>query len=157
MNIPSINNNTTPIDMLPYLDDIESNKQGMHSSQPDIKKIQNKFLKNNHYPPSDSGMNTNIGYRSKHEENNTIYDNYKVPYKSEKIPQYEEQQEQQEQQQQIKYKMAADSPSCITVAEHIANCPICSKFYNNDKTPYIIAIIILLLVCVLLIKKVLDC
>ena len=43
MNIPSINNNTTPIDMLPYLDDIESNKQGMHSSQPDIKKIQNKF------------------------------------------------------------------------------------------------------------------
>lgn len=100
MNIPSINNNTTPIDMLPYLDDIESNKQGMHSSQPDIKKIQNKFLKNNHYPPSDSGMNTNIGYRSKHEENNTIYDNYKVPYKSEKIPQYEEQQEQQEQQQQ---------------------------------------------------------
>jgi hypothetical protein len=99
-------------------------------------------------------MNTNIGYRSKHEENNTIYDNYKVPYKSEKIPQYEEQ---QEQQQQIKYKMAADSPSCITVAEHIANCPICSKFYNNDKTPYIIAIIILLLVCILLIKKVLDC
>ena len=56
-----------------------------------------------------------------------------------------------------KYKMPNNSPSCLEVAEHIANCPICSKFYNSDKTPYIIAIVILLIVCILLIKKVLDC
>lgn len=52
--------------------------------------------------------------------------------------------------------MPTDSPSCLHVAEHIMNCPICSKFYNNDKTIYIIAIIVLVIVCVLLLKKVLD-
>ena len=24
-------------------------------------------------------------------------------------------------------------PTCLEVADHIAYCPICSKFYNNDK------------------------
>lgn len=55
-----------------------------------------------------------------------------------------------------KYNMPAGTPSCLDVAEHIANCPICSKFYNNDKTIYIIAIVILSIVCLLLLKKVLD-
>jgi len=55
-----------------------------------------------------------------------------------------------------KYNLPADSPSCINVAEHISLCPICSKFYNNDKTVYIIAIVVLSVICILLMKKVLD-
>ncbi len=55
-----------------------------------------------------------------------------------------------------KYNMPEGTPSCLDVAEHIANCPICCKFYNNDKTIYIIAIVILSIVCLLLLKKVLD-
>jgi hypothetical protein len=54
------------------------------------------------------------------------------------------------------FNMPADTPSCLSVAEHIASCPICSKFYNNDKTIYIIAIVVLALVCILLLKRVLD-
>ena len=54
------------------------------------------------------------------------------------------------------YAMPANSPSCLDVAEHIANCPICSKFYNDDKSIYIIAIIVLAVICILLLKKVLD-
>jgi hypothetical protein len=46
--------------------------------------------------------------------------------------------------------------NCIDVANHIQSCPICSKFYNNDKTLYILAIIILSIVCLLLLKKVLN-
>lgn len=45
---------------------------------------------------------------------------------------------------------------CIDVAEHINSCPICSKFYNVDKTPYILAIVILSIVCIILLKRVLS-
>lgn len=46
--------------------------------------------------------------------------------------------------------------SCIEVADHIKHCPLCSKFYANDKTLYMIVIIVLSIICILLIKKVLD-
>jgi hypothetical protein len=46
--------------------------------------------------------------------------------------------------------------SCQDVLKHISNCPICSKFYNNDRTVYIIIIIILIIICLLLVKKVLN-
>ena len=46
--------------------------------------------------------------------------------------------------------------SCLLVADHINSCPICSKFYNNDKTIYIIAIVVLAIICILLLKKVLN-
>ena len=45
--------------------------------------------------------------------------------------------------------------SCIEIAKHIKNCPICSKFYDTDKSLYIIVIIILLIFCILLLKKIL--
>lgn len=45
---------------------------------------------------------------------------------------------------------------CIDVANHIKSCPICSKFYDNDKTMYVIAIIILVIICIILMKKVLE-
>ena len=60
-------------------------------------------------------------------------------------------------QQHIPYGIPHHSPySCLDIAGHIENCPICSKFYNNDKSCYIIAIIILLVIVVVLLKKVLD-
>ena len=46
--------------------------------------------------------------------------------------------------------------NCIDVANHIKSCPICSKFYENDKTMYIVAIIILVVLCIILMKKVLE-
>jgi len=55
------------------------------------------------------------------------------------------------------FNMPDNSPSCLEVAEHVANCPICSKFYNNDKTIYIVAIIVLSIVCLILLKRVLNC
>ena len=49
-----------------------------------------------------------------------------------------------------------DNLNCIDVANHIKNCPICSKFYENDKSMYIISIIILIIICIILIRKVLE-
>ena len=54
------------------------------------------------------------------------------------------------------FVMPDNTPTCLDVAEHIANCPICSKFYNHDKALYIVAIVILAVVCVILLKKVID-
>jgi hypothetical protein len=48
------------------------------------------------------------------------------------------------------------SLSCVDVAEHTANCIVCSKLYNTDTSLYIIVISILLLVSAILFKKVLD-
>lgn len=45
--------------------------------------------------------------------------------------------------------------SCIEIAKHIKSCPICSKFYDTDKSLYIIVILILLIFCILLLKKIL--
>lgn len=47
-------------------------------------------------------------------------------------------------------------PTCLEIANHVKECPICSKFYNNDKTIYIILIVILAIISLLLLKKVLD-
>ena len=46
--------------------------------------------------------------------------------------------------------------SCIEVANHIRSCPICSKIYDNDKSVYIIIIVILVIVCAILFKKVIE-
>ena len=46
--------------------------------------------------------------------------------------------------------------TCLHIANHIYDCPICSKFYNNDKTVYIICIVVLSIICIMLLKRVLD-
>lgn len=46
--------------------------------------------------------------------------------------------------------------SCKDIAEHIKNCEICSKIYNTDKTLYIIAIVILIIICIYLLKRILQ-
>ena len=47
--------------------------------------------------------------------------------------------------------------NCLDVANHIQNCPICSKFYENDKSIYIVVIVILIILCIILVKKLIDC
>jgi len=48
------------------------------------------------------------------------------------------------------------APTCLDIADHVSQCPICSKFYNNDKTLYILAIAILMVICILLFKRVME-
>jgi len=46
--------------------------------------------------------------------------------------------------------------NCLDISRHIQDCPICTKFYHNDKTVYVLVIVILSIVCLLLLKKVLN-
>lgn len=46
--------------------------------------------------------------------------------------------------------------NCIDVSKHITGCPICSKFYENDKSSYVIFIVILIIIIIILFKKVLE-
>lgn len=46
--------------------------------------------------------------------------------------------------------------SCMTIANHIKDCPICSKFYNCDNSIYIVCIVLLIMVCVILLKKIIE-
>ena len=61
-------------------------------------------------------------------------------------------------QQHLSHHIPFHSPySCLDVAGHIDNCPICAKFYKNDKSIYIVTIVLLVIICIILLKKVLDC
>lgn len=46
--------------------------------------------------------------------------------------------------------------NCLDVNNHILDCPICSRFYKNDKTVYIVSIIVLSIICLLLLKRILN-
>ena len=49
-----------------------------------------------------------------------------------------------------------DAHSCLGIADHVQHCRICSRYYDTDKTIYLVIIVILLIICALLIRKVLN-
>ena len=144
--------NTTSVDELPELEDIEGPQQFQNAVRnnykgsrypdgipngimpPNSEKFE-RFRRNSHLAPEEAGM-TQAQY-------NVPQEQY-VPQSPEHIPARIE-----------RYEGNTD-PTCLQVANHIANCPLCSKYYNNDKTVYIIAIVILTIVCILLLKKILN-
>lgn len=142
----------TLINELPDLDDLElktptvgqynPNIQQSQKIQPEISNKFNKFIRpTGHKTPQQSGMNVEKIYTNK---NNTINDRELY-----EIDEYSD-------QDLTKNKDYNNSISCIEINNHICGCPICSKFYNNDKTPYIIIIGILIIICILLLKKLIE-
>lgn len=57
-------------------------------------------------------------------------------------------------QPHIHHQPPSDSLNCVTIAQHIETCPICSRIYDTDKTLYILAIIGLLILCFLMVKHI---
>lgn len=49
-----------------------------------------------------------------------------------------------------------DNLNCRDVAQHVSNCPVCSKLYKNDKTMYWIVISILVILCIIMFNKILE-
>ena len=145
-------NNFTMIADLPDLDDVEASTRGNtidHNNHANSQHIlpeehqgkYSKFIRNPHQPRQQSGM---ASAQPMYEQQ--INDSYYQPPEPQPEPI----------QETISYKMPNNTPSCLVVAEHIANCPICSKVYNDDKSIYIVSIVILVIICILLLKKVLD-
>jgi len=159
-------NNFTPIENLPELDDLESGGNDGHPNTYNHQDILPagesekfaKYIRGNHQVPNESGMShmnpihnqsqIQAEQRSQSQHMNTVVQN---PYMG-AMEMFE-----QPVEPIVKtYKMPENSPSCLNVADHIANCPICSKFYNTDNTVYIIVIVILAVICILLLKRVLE-
>ena len=46
--------------------------------------------------------------------------------------------------------------SCREIADHVSNCPICSKLYRQKRTGYIIAIIVLVIINLILLNRVVS-
>ena len=159
--------NTTSIDELPDIEELE----GPNPFQPAIRnhlkeskypgssmipvsetdKIK-KYIRNGHNPLAESGMNNM--YIDPHQ--NPMNTNLNSMYNDDESLQNYPQQYLNQNQHLKTFNMPANSPSCIEFCEHVVNCPVCSRLYNNDKTIYIIAIVILSFICILLLKKVLD-
>lgn len=88
--------------------------------------------------------NTSV-YNEKSHQYDTQYNNFSHTQHSAPETQYTE-------MAPINY----NQPNCVEVSHHCQNCPVCKKIYSSDKTLYIIAIVILAIICILLLKKVLD-
>jgi len=158
--------NVTPINMLPELEDLEAGNLNQPSSQggeyattatytgatmlpPKESEKFGRFIRGSHQAPNASGM---APYNQAPQPMGPPGPQVPAEHYGTPIGQ-----EGPAGQEGLKtFSMPKNSPSCLDVAEHIANCPICSKFYNNDKTIYIIAIVVLAVVCILLLKRVLD-
>ena len=152
MNNYSTMQNITPIDQLPELEDLERGNSMLPENE-DNK--YSKFIRGSHVSPQQSGMNP---YNNQNQQQNLQNQQNQQNQQQYQPEMYKDNKEQifNDVGSVPKYTLQDGSPTCIDVANHIATCPICSKFYNNDKTIYIIAIILLALICILLLKKLLD-
>lgn len=130
------NNNVTYIDDLPELDEIETqggggmDQGGLPEQYHQVPSKYQKFIRHSHNTPLESGM---------------APPGYPVPNE-----------QMMEEEGPHPAQLLRHTPTCLEIAEHVSMCPICSRFYNNDKTIYIIAIIMLSIICILLLKRVLD-
>ena len=153
--------NVTMIDDLPSLDDLEGNS-GLSMIPSDNANQINKFIRNGYQPPQESGMHTR-----QHQKQIQIYEQLPQQQQPQQIQIYEPPPQQQIQlyehpSQKLPEMQFYEQPknishlSCISVAEHASNCIVCSRLYNNDRTGYIIVIILLAIICILLLKRVLN-
>jgi hypothetical protein len=167
--------NRTYIEELPFLEDVVSAEQqvmnGGLSMIPTSEsgKIK-RFIRNNEYNlPSESGMNTKQQQMIDEQE---LVQQQKM-YEEQQQKMYEEQQRAIEQEEfefqrshreekrrnkkkNQRFHESDCDLNCISVADHAANCIVCSKLYNNDKTLYLAIIGVLIIICIILMKKVVE-
>lgn len=169
--------NRTYIDELPFLEDVISSDQqilnGGLSMIPSSEsgKIK-RFIRNNEYNlPSEAGMNTKQQQMNEEQELVRQQQMYEEQQRQLQIQRQLERQEQELQtipeeyeekvrgknkkKHQRNYESDCDL-NCISVADHAANCIVCSRLYNNDRSLYLAIIGVLIVICVILMKKVVE-
>lgn len=149
------------IDDLPSLDDLEGNS-GLSMIPSDNANQINKFIRNGYQPPQESGMHTRKQQPQQQPQQNQHHQPQKQQLQlyeqpqQQQLPVYEAQPQEIQFYEQPKYSKHIEHLSCISVAEHANNCIVCSRLYNNDRTGYVIVIILLAIICILLLKRVLN-
>ena len=155
------NRNFTLIDELPDLEELESNGMNQEiNRQPNgephtfgkplhfaNQETQEKFKKFIRPSMGEAIKESGMGREYNHPQQTEFFTN----------PPPQEYLNQEKSQPQYPHpQFSQNSPTCLEIASHVKSCPICSRFYNNDNTIYIIAIVILSIICILLLKRVLN-
>ena len=161
----------TMLSDLPSLDDIQGEQQNFPTGRGNAPSARDmapesamKFVRQNYVPPMESGMRrSNEGYAT--------YGSYgsKQPgmYAQGQYDQWNNGEYQtvegfnpqpfRPNNGELMEGYPNDVPgNCVDTSYHVKNCPICSQLYKNDKGIYIISIVVLVIICVILLKKVLN-
>ena len=161
--------NRTYIDELPFLEDVLSSEKQMingglgmipSSESGNIK----RFIRNNEYNlPPEAGMNTAKQQLLEEQELLKQQQLYEEQQLNEHIQHqdkynrhsYEDKKKDKKKHHNRIYNEDCDL-NCISVADHAANCIVCSKLYTNDKSLYLAIIGVLIIICIILMKKVVE-
>ena len=136
-------NNVTRIEDLPELSDIETygDSSGMGGGAVDPK--MNKYIRNH----TRQAYNNNMDIPS--QRNNL------EPYPGQNYM-IEKQPKQHAYREFYEPTPLPTKLNCLDVCNHIKDCPLCSKYYHNDNTLFIIIIVSLLILTIILTRKVLN-
>ena len=164
--------NRTYIDELPFLEDVISSEQqiinnGLNMIPSSESGRIKRFIRNNEYNlPSEAGMNTKQQQMSEEQElirQQQMYEEQQRQLQMQRqneiheelqIPQYEEKRKGKNKKKN-NHESECDL-NCISVADHAVNCIVCSRLYNNDRSLYLGIIGVLIIICVILMKKVVE-
>ena len=144
--------NTTNISELPELYDEKTPQNmgvGHKSSFQEIPEKFQKFIRGHH-----NGMNSH-SYPSQEFLLPTQPPHQQPQQQHQPQPHQLHSQPQPSQDVSLKHQHIG-SPTCLEIVDHVSSCPICSRFYKNDNIVYIIAIVMLSIICILLLKRVLN-
>ena len=141
-------NNITRIEDLPELSDIDNSYGGGGDSgmggntDPKMNKYIRNYTRQSYNNSMDNNMNNNMNMNLRNAE----------PYQSQVY---------MEEPKVYEKEFYEPTPlptrlNCLDVCNHIKDCPLCSKFYHNDNTLFIIIIVCLLILTVILTRKVLN-
>lgn len=169
------NKNYTLIDELPDLEELErggnQNGGGINMIPPDNANQIQKFIRNNVYdPPIESGMSQLQRQHQRPQQPPPQPQQQRLPEQenTQFIPpqppqnQFIEDQMMLYDQEQAMYRQQHYHPqisydiNCVNVADHTTNCVVCSRLYQQNTSGYIVAIILLAIICILLLKRVLN-
>jgi hypothetical protein len=153
----------TFIDDLPELEDIE-NRPNSNEKTTNLYEIDDKFkkyIRSDATPHVESGMVDGIHPRQ-NQHRNMFLENNRVSVHNPPDVNYHYQIPSSDDGNLHHHCMHREQHpdkthlSCIDIAEHVQNCPVCGKLYKNDNTMYMGIIAILVILCILLIKRVLE-
>lgn len=150
----------TPIDSLPSFNGMQDDGYGTTILPDEQDARTRKYIRNNHAVPIESGMQSR--HTASHRNSMDAYglqEQYFANQRQQRSPLLKETSyvSEPDYDDYHRHQDMGHRLYCGDVVEHVRSCPICSRYFSNDKTIYIILIIALSVACVLLIKKLLDC
>jgi len=163
------NRNYTLIEELPDLEELERNQpNAFNMIPPDNANQMQKFIRNNAYdPPMESGMNAFQPQRHQQRQDQQVTQQFIPPpppppqnYMIEDPRMFEPIHDHRHMSHPMEHMSnhmgMSGELNCINVAEHTTNCVVCSRLYQQNNAGYIVTIILLAIICILLLKRVLN-